>query len=329
MAVAKHYWAFFGGIDTMSYQFNELAKQVSADGVISPSELMALRQLGWGDGQIHREEAEAIFAINRSLENPNAEWADFFVEAIAEFVLNGSEPRGMCDEDEAQWLIHSLDHDGRLDSMAELEALVRIVERAQNVPEKLKHYALRQVEQAVLTGTGPTRHGGDLSATHISAAECRIVRRLVFASGGHGPAAVTRYDAEMLFRLKDETLHDENAPQWDDLFVDGVANYLKGFQLQNAQFSHERVKELESFVADNQASVGRFFGAMAKEMPQVQNHFGKVFGKKPEGTNYTEAAAAGNLVEDFEQEWLEKMIDADGEVDELERALLSRIIDEG
>ena len=313
----------------MSFQFSQLAHQVALDGVVSPSELSSLRQLGWGDGQIHRGEAEAIFEINRTITHPTAEWVDFFVEAIGEFVLNGSEPRGMCSDDEADWLIEALDKDGRLESMAELELLVRVIERARNLPERLKHYAVRQIEQAVLTGTGPTRHGGDLSASHVSAAECRILRRLVFASGGHGPAVVTRYDAEMLFRLKDETLHEENAPQWDELFVDGVANYLKGFQLQNAQLSHERVKELESFIADNNASVGRFMGAMAQEVPQVKNHFGKVFGKKPEGRNYTEAATAGNLVEDFEQEWLEKMIDADGEVDDLERALLARIIEEG
>lgn len=313
----------------MSIQFSTLAERVAEDGAVSPAELQDLRQLGWGDGKIHREEAEAIFAINRSLNARSDEWVDFFVEAISEFVLNGSEPRGMCDEDEAKWLIGALDHDGKLDSMAELEVLVRIVEKARNVPELLKHYALRQVEQAVLTGTGPTRHGGDLSATHISAAECRTVRRLVFASGGHGPAAVTRYDAELLFRLKDETLYEENAPQWDDLFIDGVANYLKGFALTNAQLDHERVKELEAFIADNQANVGRFMGAMAREVPQIKNHFGKVFGRNGEGRNYAEAAAAGNLVEDHEQEWLERMIDADGEVDHLERALLSRIIEEG
>ncbi|WP_427966214.1 hypothetical protein [Altererythrobacter sp.] len=313
----------------MSYQFDELAKQVAEDGQITPSELQSLRQLGWGDGKIYREEAEAIFAINRSIQHPTAEWVDFFVEAIGEFVLNGSEPRNMCSEDEAKWLIQSLDQDGKLESMGELELLVRVVERAQNVPDLLKNYALRQVEQAVLTGTGPTRHGGDLSATHISAAECRILRRLIFASGGYGPAAVSRYDAEMLFRLKDETLQEENAPQWDDLFVDGVANFLKGFQLKNAQLSHERVKELEGFIADNSPSVGRFFGAMAREMPNVRNHFGQIFGKNESGTRYIEAEAAGNLVDDFEQEWLEKMIDADGQVDDLERALLSRIIEEG
>ncbi|MEE1877794.1 hypothetical protein [Altererythrobacter litoralis] len=313
----------------MSIQFADLARRVAEDGQVSAEELFSLRQLGWGDGKIYREEAEAIFAINRALKQPSPEWVDFFVEAIGEFVLNGSEPRGMCSDDKARWLIGAIDHDGKVDSMAELELLVRVIERAQNVPEFFKDYVLRQVEREIMTGFGPTRCGGELSATHISAAECRILRRVIFASGGHGPAAVTRKDAELLFRLKDATLQDENSPLWDELFVDGVANYLKGFQLQNAQLSHERVKELESFVADNRARVGRFFGAMAREVPQARNHFGKVFGKNDKGQSYVEAAAAGNLVEDFEQEWLEKMIGADGEVDDLERALLARIIDEG
>ena len=313
----------------MSIQFSNLAARVAEDGIVSAAELADLRQLGWGDGQIHRGEAEAIFAINNALTERNEAWVDFFVEAVSEFVLNGSEPRGMCDDEEARWLIGALDHDGKLDSMAELEALVRIVEKAQNVPELLKSYTLRQIEQAVLTGTGPTRCGGELAASHISAAECRLVRRVIFASGGHGPAAVSRYDAEFLFRLKDETLQEENAPQWDDLFIDGIANYLKGFALTNAQLDHARLKELEAFVADNKPRVGRFMGAMAQELPQVHNHFGKVFGKKPEGHSYTEAAAAGNLVEDNEQAWLEQMIDADGEVDDLERRLLARIVEDG
>ncbi len=313
----------------MSVQFADLAARVAEDGQVTEEELFSLRQLGWGDGKIYREEAEAIFAINNAIKNATPEWVDFFVEAIGEFVLNGSEPRGMCDDNEARWLIGALDHDGKLESMAELELLVRVIEKAQNVPAFFKDYVLRQIEQEVMTGVGPTRCGGELSAAHITAAECEILRRVIFASGGHGPAAVSRKDAELLFRLKDATLQEENSPAWDDLFVDGVANYLKGFQLNNAQLDHARVKELESFIADNRARVGRFMGAMAREVPQVRNHFGKVFGKNADGQSYVEAAAAGNLVEDFEQEWLEKMINADGEVDDLERALLSRLIEEG
>lgn len=310
----------------MTTQFIDLAQRVAADGAVTSDELLALRREGWGDGIITRAEAEALFAINTSLKVRSPEWCDFFVEAIGEFVLNGTPPRLQCSEDEAAWLIGQIDHDGVVESLVELETMVRILERAENTPDRLKNYVLDQVEREVLTGTGPTRCGGALSATHISAAECRIIRRVIFASGGHGPAAVTRFDAEMLFRLKDETLAEENAAEWDNLFIDGIANYLKGFTLQNAQVSHERKLELEAFIADNSASVGRFMGRVAREAPQVANHFGKVFGKRKDaGPDYEGLAAAGEVVTDYESEWLEAMIDADGEVDELESRLIARL----
>ena len=312
----------------MSMQFADLARAVAADGEVAAQEIIALRRLGWGDGQITRAEAEAIFAINRAIERPSGEWVDFFVEALGEFVLNGTEPRGLCDEEEAQWLMRALDEDGRLETMAELELLVRVIERARNVPDALKHYALKQIELTVLHGTGPTRFGGELSHTYITGAECRLMRRIVFASGGHGPAAVTRFDAEMLFRIKDATRGAGNSPEWQQLFVDGVANYLKGFTLTKAQLSHERQRELEAFIADNNASVARFMGTMAREIPQVRNHFGKVFGRKPGNASFAELEAGGKLVTENEKNWLDAMIGADGEVDELERALLDRVAED-
>ncbi|MDP5103934.1 MAG: hypothetical protein NWP98_08415 [Erythrobacter sp.] len=314
----------------MTTQFIDIAQRAAADGQVTADELLALRREGWGDGIITRAEAEALFALNNALSVRSNEWCDFFVEAIGEFVLNGSPPRLQCSEDEAAWLIGQIDSDGVTESMVELETMVRIIERAENTPDRLKNYVLDQVEREVLTGTGATRCGGELSATHISSAECRIIRRTIFASGGHGPAAVTRFDAEMLWRLKDETLAEENAPEWDDLFVDGVANYLKGFVLPNAQLSRERTLELETFFADNSASVGRFMGRMARDGRQQFNHFGKVFGKKGvTGPDYGALASAGEVVTEHENQWLEKMINADGEVDALESRLIARLAAEG
>jgi hypothetical protein len=313
----------------MTTQFIAITTAAAADGQISSEELLALRREGWGDGVITREEAEALFALNNALKLRSNEWCDFFVEAIGEFVLNAAPPRLQCNLEEAEWLIAQIDSDGVVESMVELETMVRILERAENTPDRLKDYVLAQVEREVLTGVGPTRCGGELSATHISAAECRIIRRVIFASGGHGPAAVTRHDAEMLFRLKDATLAEENAAEWDDLFIDGAANFLKGFVLQNAQVSHERKLELEAFVADNSASVGRFMGRVAREAPQVMNHLGKVFGKKrATGPDYEALAAEGEKVTDFESKWLDGMIAADGEVDELESRLIARLAEE-
>jgi hypothetical protein len=314
----------------MTTHFSELAKAAAVDGKVDAQEILALRRQGWGDGIIARDEAEALFALNNALDDRSEEWCDFFVEAIGEFVLNGTEPRLQCDDSEARWLINQIDHDGVVESFVELETVVRIIERAENVPTALKDYVIEQVEKEVLSGIGPTRCGGELSDTCITSAEAKILRRVVFASGGCGPAAVSRFEAEMLFRLKDATVAEANATEWDDLFLDGVSNYLKGFALQNAQLDHARAKELEAFIADNKASVGRFMGRVAQEMPQVHNHFGKVFGKKPTSRpTFEEQAEAGEAITDYEQEWLDGMIESDGEVDDLERRLLARIIEDG
>jgi hypothetical protein len=254
------------------------------------------------------------------LTTPNAAWSDFFVEAIGEFVVNGLAPRGYVSEDNAIWLIARIDRDGTLSSLTELELLVRVLERASNAPEALKAYVLAQLERAVLTGTGPTRHGGDFTPGHVNAAEAAILRRVLFAPAGDGPACVSCAEAELLFRLKDATLGAANALEWKQMFVQGVANYLEGVVSRTAQLSRERAAELESFVADDSTHVAGFLGRMAKSVPEV---FGTVFGgKAPERDRLAELRAAEEVTDD-EQQWLDAKINADGEIDAYEQALIA------
>ncbi|MEM7665322.1 MAG: hypothetical protein AAF250_05655 [Pseudomonadota bacterium] len=316
----------------MTTHFSELAQRAAVDGQVSPEEVMALRRQGWGDGVIHQDEAEALFALNNTISERGQEWCDFFVEAIGEYVLNGTKPRLQCNDAEAQWLIAQVDHDGVLESLVELETIVRIIERAENVPTLLKNYVLEQIEREVLTGTGPTRCGGELSATHISSAECRILRRVIFASGGHGPAAVSRFDAEMLFRLKDATLEDENAPEWGDLFIDGIANFLRGFVLDNAQLSHSRKLELVKFVETESAGHGAFLSKMLQAAPNLgrnirwaHEHLTDTDGPQ---NDYQADAAAGDEVTSWEQSWVDAQIEGDGQIDDLERRLIKRLAEE-
>ena len=89
----------------MSVHFTDLTRQAALDGMIHDAEVLALRQSGWADGAIAREEAEAIFALQQATANPSPVWSDFFVEALRNFVLNGSEPRGYASDEEADWLV--------------------------------------------------------------------------------------------------------------------------------------------------------------------------------------------------------------------------------
>jgi hypothetical protein len=306
----------------MSFHFAQLAQHVAADGVVADADLLALRRLGWSDGAISRAEAEAIFALNQQLAAPGPEWVDFFVEALCEFVINGTPPRGHVDEEEAAWLIGALDRDGRLDSLAELELLVRVLERSANVPDLLKHYALRQVETAVLSGNGPTRCGGELADSHITAAECRLLRRMIFAAGGMRPAAVHQAEAELLFRLKDATLGHVNAAEWKQLFVQGVGNYLMAHSFDGAQLSHGRARELEAFMDDHTSSIGQFFGRVLRTSPRA---IGQLFSPAGTGPDFAARVASAREVDPQERDWLDARIRANGQLDEFDQALLDFI----
>lgn len=314
----------------MTISFQDIAAQAARDGIITDAELLDLRRSGWCDGTISPQEAEAIFAINQALghqaKGRSAAWTDFFVEALGEYLLNRQEPRGYMAEDQADWLIEQVSRDGQIDSMAELELLTRVIERAKNVPESLKTFVLEQIEREVLTGTGPTRFGsdfsggGELSDTHVTEAEVALLRRVLFGQASDRPAAISQREAELLFRIKDAALGADNASGWKRLFVQGVGNYLQGWTSDNAQISRERAAELNAFMTDTGSGVGRFMARMVKAVP---NSAGVVFGRKNVGTPDHDAQVAAEAeVTASEKAWLDAQVEANGEIDEYDRALL-------
>ncbi len=306
----------------MTINFPELARQAAADGAITPEEVLALRRAAWPDGRIDQTEAEAILAINEVVSAKSPEWIDFLVEAVGDYVLNGTEPKGYVADATADWLIAKLDRDGRLDSEAELELLVRVLEKALGTPDRLKDYALAQIECAVLSGEGPTRDGGHLSAGSITEAECKLLRRVIFASGGDRPAAVSQREAEMLFRLKDASLGADNAPEWQRLFVQGVGNYLQAWTGGHA-ITRERAAELESFMNQTSGGLGGFFSRMSRVgAGDLRAAARDLLGGAPARGHADEADAEAALTTP-EQSWLDAEIAADGQIDPLEEALLA------
>ena len=308
----------------MSMHFRDIAGQAMADGAISAEEILALRAAGWADGTMDPEEAESLFIANDHLHEPSAEWTDFFVEALSNFIVNTVPPSGYVDQEMADELISRIDHDGRVHTMTELELMLRVFEKAASVPASLKAYAMRQIEEAVVHGEGPTRHG-ELSGQGINADEVAMLRRFVYAPASDRPAAISLVEAEMLFRIKDATLYEVNAPEWQELFVKGVANFLFAFGGEEP-LPRERMVELEQFMAEDGAGIGGFLHRMMTSDPR--EGFASLLEEiqdEPEGED--EVAAAAEFTEE-EQSWLQDRLDADEDLDELEKALIAFIAEE-
>ena len=309
----------------MSMQFRGLAEQAMADGAITADEILSLRRDGWANARIDADEADAIFVLNDHLAQPTSEWSDFFVEALSEYIVHSVEPKGYVSTDQAEWLIERINNNGRLDSLTELELLVKVLEKSIHTPESLRCFARDQIEQAVLSGEGPTRDGGVLEKGNVTDAETRLLRRIIFASGSDRPAAVSQIEAEMLFRLKDATLGADNSPEWQRLFVQGVGNYLQGFG-GHEPLSRERAAELETFMNNSASSIGGFFSRMAHSSPVAG--FSSAFGGKDEALDLGAEVSAAHEVTSIENAWLQGQIDANGQIDLYDQALLDFLAEE-
>ncbi len=90
--------------------------------------------------------------------------------------------------------------DGTVKSLSELEALIKCLEAATSAPEALSAYGLRQVAHAVIDGDGPLTGGRRLRKGTIDAADVATLRRILYAFGGSGNAAITRAEADVCVR---------------------------------------------------------------------------------------------------------------------------------
>lgn len=300
----------------MTKPLEDVTAMIAQTRALGPDETLALRRVVWPDGRIDPQEAGILFELNRASSAPSAEWVDFFVEAIAAYLVEQAEPRGYVSDENAAWLMQAIDHDGKVDTLAELELLVKIIERAENVPDRMKAYALEQIQRAVLVGEGPTRCGNGLRPGSIGTAEVRLLRRVLYATGGHGPAHISREEAELLFAIKDATLNGQNAPEWQTLFVQAMRLHLMVDQRFHA-LSREDAARLHAFMSDTSASVAGFMGRVVKAI-----------GDRPTPQSQAPVAQADPGFTPAEEDWLQQMIERDGQLDPLERALLKALTEE-
>ncbi|MCC6478386.1 hypothetical protein [Sphingorhabdus sp.] len=302
----------------MTFQFDHFSAAVRAGGEISATDTLALRQWAWADGMLSQRDAQALFELNAHARSKDPEWIAFFTEAVCDFVIDGSEPRGYVSEKDALWVIEEIDKDGRVESSGELELLVKLSEKAVDIPNVLKFYTLDQIERIILSGEGPTREGAVVRNT-VTAAEARLLRRLIFAAGSHGPAIVSREEADMLFRIKDACLESDNAPEWEKLFVQGVANHLQGFSAYTP-LTRERADQLESFMRSSSPSIGRFFKRMGDL--NLAAGLAEIFRSPDAPRDFDGEVGEAEEITAPEKGWLDHEIARRAGIDRYERALL-------
>ncbi|ESQ87166.1 hypothetical protein ABAC460_20560 [Asticcacaulis sp. AC460] len=307
----------------MTTSLAALAADLTQRAEIGAEDVLALRRLVWQDGGVNVEEADVLMALNSACPARATEWVDYFVEVMCDHVVHQQKPAGYVDDAKAQWLMKWIDRDGKVDTVAELELLVRVLEMANAVPQALKTYALKQIEAAILTGEGVTRKtgllvgNGVLDKGAINDTEVELLRRVIYAQAGDGNYIVSRDEAELLFRLKDANLNAGHSAQWPDLFVKAIANHLMAHAAYQP-LTRDEQSNLDAYTADTSVSVLRFVSRIFT---------GKVDARVSYRNSWDDEAAAkvDAEVTAGETDWLTGRINVDGAQDVLETQLLNFI----
>jgi hypothetical protein len=311
----------------MSQDFASLSAAIKAKGEITDTDTLAVRRVVWPDGVLQPHEVDEIFALNTACEKRSRDWVDFFVEALNHYLVRQTAPVGYIDAANADWLMAHIDSDGKVDSLAELELLAKLLETATAAPASLTVYALKQIERAVMMGTGATRTGGTYNPGVIDAAEVVLLRRLLFAQAGEGATIISRDEAELLFRLKDATLGAENAAGWHPFFIQAVGNHLMAHS-DYKPLSIDDAKRLDAFTREPRVCIGGFMSKMLSLNGTAE--IGKLFGRKASRSSveHEDAVAASEALTTNEVAWLKAQMLKDSNLDEVEKALLSFVVEE-
>lgn len=205
-----------------SLPINEMLKRRTID----LTDILLLRRVFYEDGIISSDEADILFALNDACEACHAEWPEFFIEAITDYIAFQEAPRGYITAANGHWLIDRVSRDGKIDTKIELELVVNVLDKTRWAPVSLVKFALEQVKHAVIDGVGPLRNGKALQAGTISEGEVDLLRRMLYAFAGGGNVAVTRAEADVLFDIDEAISASTPNPVWTDLFVKAIANVV-------------------------------------------------------------------------------------------------------
>lgn len=312
----------------------ELIMSAPVAGLTSKSRIAAedvamLRHEVFRDGVVTRGEAEALFALDATAREKCPEWPQFFVEAVTDYIVHQEKPSGYISQDNADWLIRTISRDGMVDSRTELELLVHVLEEARSSPGRLCVYALEQVVHAVIDGKGPLMLGGALVPGLIAKAEVDLLRRILHAHGGDGNIAITRAEADVLFRINERTAQANNDPSWNDLFVKAIANFVMCSAGYEAPTRDVALRQ-ESFLDQADPQIGSFFSRMMSGgFAGLMEAYRSPDDIEAEWEAKNRAAAAlarrAETIDAGEAGWLIEHIGVDRPLYENERALLTLI----
>ena len=308
--------------------------RIETAGSVTMNDVLALRRGIYGAGNINTVHADWIFRVDHACRDKDDTWQAFYVDALTDYFIWQTQPPAYITEDQGEFLMRNLLRDNRIAGLAELELLVNLTHWAVSTPELFKVLVLEAVCESVLE-PDEALYGAGRAPGLVTPADVAILRRALYGGGGLGGYTVSRSEAEVVFRIEEATDGGDNAPEWQDLFVKAIANFLMFPKAPPSVLNVAEFKQRENWLNDQRGTAALF-----KEIGKSALSFDKL----KEGWEHMDTFGFGARREEAERErqemrealsresigadearWLAARINANGKVTTNERMLLEFI----
>jgi hypothetical protein len=257
----------------MNATLADLVGSLQSKGRIAADDVLMLRRAFYTPSMIATEDIEALAGLDKAVSDRGPEWGDFLAGAVVDFVVHQQEPADYVDAAKSTWVEGVFT--GELTCDGALEALVRIVETAIEVPAELASFILGKVKASVA------------ARGSVDAANVALLKRLVFAGGGPGNVGVTRDEADALFDINDACKSGANDETWPDFFAKAVADSLTAVSPFKVESRDDAAMD-DAWLKERD-SPGGFLASMAR-LPDVRGAMHDIFHPfDDEGDEWTKA----------------------------------------
>jgi len=318
---------------TQPLRIEHLDQQLQARGHIEGQHALQLRRMIYANGTVTRKDAEILFKLDAACSKKDPAFAELFVEALTDYFVWQTEPKGYVTPDLARFLIDNVTADGHVENKTELALVLNVVHWARQCPEEVVTLVLEAVRQSVLLSR-ETAFGANRPHASIGAGDVAILRKALHAPAGDGSLLITRREAELLFTLNEATATGTNDPEWTDFFTRAIANHLMNPMDAPVVPAHDEAARRERWLTER-GTIGQLLSgvssALARGDVPVRSVFEEFdpFGFKADKKEAqaedraTKQRLSREAIDPIEAAWLAERILRYGAIDENERALLT------
>lgn len=203
------------------------ASDLPAAGGINAGQALEIRRTIYSHDSLTPADMDLVFRTQRSSAGPvSPEWTALLAEATTDYVVHQNDPADYIPQAKADWLAAKLSETGGIATAAEFALLMDVMRNALDVPPSLSAFALREIENAIISGRRTAIGGEDHAACTVTAADVEALRSVLYAAKTASVGHVSREEAEALFDIAHGTASGTCDPAFDELFARAVGNYL-------------------------------------------------------------------------------------------------------